>query len=64
MKKQYVSLLILGIGICLTTGALAQNTPGNRRVDQQISAAKSQGLFKQTYTPFEAEQGLARRVSE
>ncbi len=62
MKKQYVSLLILGISICLATGALAQNT--NRRIDQQISAAKSQGLFKPTYTPFEAEQGVARRVSE
>lgn len=64
MKKQYVSLLALGISICLTTGALAQNTPGNRRIDQQISAAKSQGLFKQTYTPFEVEQGAARRVTD
>jgi hypothetical protein len=64
MKKQYVSLLVLGISILLTTGALAQNTSGSRRIDQQVSAAKSQGLFKQTYTPFTAEQGATRHVAE
>jgi len=61
MKKQYWSLLLLGVCSGLCNSSQAQNTPeGRRPIDNQVIAAHEQGLFKQHFTPFEKSSAAAR----
>lgn len=62
MKKQYVSLLLTGLSLCLALGAMAQKNL--RPIDLRLAEARAQGLFTQSYSPFELEQGAARRASD
>ncbi|WP_198666917.1 zinc-dependent metalloprotease [Taibaiella helva] len=63
MKKQRVSILLLGIGLCLCAGVTLAQT-GTRPIDQQVTRAQAQGLFTRTYSPFREEQGQAKRASD
>ncbi len=64
MKKQYVSLLLAGLSLCLATGVMAQDVSSYRPIDKQLSIAKANGLFTQTYTPFEADRVAARGLTQ
>ncbi|WP_118976672.1 M12 family metallo-peptidase [Taibaiella koreensis] len=54
MRKQYWSLLL--VGICGLYNPLRAQQP----IDKQVNAAREQGLFRQTFTPFTKNTSAAR----
>jgi hypothetical protein len=64
MKKQYVQSLVAGLCLISAIGSYAQEGNQIRPIDKQVLTAKSQGLFKQTVSPFALQGGLAARGTE
>lgn len=61
MKKQYVQSLVAGLSLFCAIGSHAQEGNQLRPIDQQVITARSQGLFKQTVSPFALQAGTAAR---